>query len=103
MALVPMNGIPPKKNCRISVIFLFFYAIFGYSYNMKQMPGWTYRFIPSLKMQIAINDSTGVMYTEDKIRYSVEEQQLLKNLDYQLPLPVHIVKKLFDGTITSIN
>jgi len=70
---------------------------------MKQMPGWTYRFIPSLQMQIAINDSTGLMYTEDKIRYSVEEQQLLKDLDYQLPLSVHIVKKLFDRTITSVN
>lgn len=37
---------------------------------MKQKPGWTYRFIDSLNMQIAINDTTGIMYTEDKVKYS---------------------------------
>jgi len=26
---------------------------------MEQKPGWTYRFISSLNMQIAINDTTG--------------------------------------------
>lgn len=69
---------------------------------MEQKPGWTYRFISSLNMQIAINDTTGVMYTEDKVRYSVEEQRLLQSIDYALPLSVHLVKKVFDGTIVSI-
>ena len=69
---------------------------------MEQKPGWTYRFIPSLNMQIAINDSTGVMYTEDKIKYSPAEQLLLKNIDYQLPLSVHLVKKVFDGTLLQV-
>ena len=69
---------------------------------MEQKPGWTYRFISSLNMQIAINDTTGVMYTEDKVRYSVEEQKLLQSIDYALPLSVHLVKKVFDGTIVSI-
>ncbi|MCR5400838.1 MAG: hypothetical protein K6E78_04505 [Treponema sp.] len=69
---------------------------------MEQKPGWTYRFIPSLNMQIAINDSTGVMYTEDKIKYSPEEQLLLKKVDYQLPLSVHLVKKVFDGTLLQV-
>ena len=69
---------------------------------MEQKPGWTYRFIPSLNMQIAINDTTGVMYTEDKIKYSPDEQLLLKTIDYQLPLSVHLVKKTFDGTIISV-
>ena len=53
-------------------------------------------------MQIAINDTTGVMYTEDKVRYSVEEQCLLQSIDYALPLSVHLVKKVFDGTIVSL-
>ena len=66
---------------------------------MEQKPGWTYRFIPSLNMQIAINDAIGVMYTEDKIKYSPDEQLLLKTIDYQLPLSVHLVKKGFDGTL----
>ena len=70
---------------------------------MEQKPGWSYRFISSLNMQIAINDSTGIMYTEDKVKYSLEEQQLLKSIDYSLPLSVHLVKKVFDGTIVSIS
>ena len=69
---------------------------------MEQKPGWTYRFIASLNMQIAINDTTGIMYTEDKVKYSPEEQRLLQSIDYALPLQVHIVKKVFDGTIVSI-
>lgn len=69
---------------------------------MEQKLGWTYRFISSLNMQIAINDTTGVMYTEDKVRYSAEEQRLLQSIDYALPFSVHLVKKVFDGTIVSI-
>ena len=69
---------------------------------MEQKLGWTYRFIESLNMQIAINDTSGIMYTEDKSRYSAEEQKLLQSIDYVLPLTVHIVKKVFDGTIVSI-
>ena len=69
---------------------------------MEDKPGWTYRFIDSLNMQIAINDTTGIMYTEDKVKYSLEEQRLLQSIDYVLPLQVHIVKKVFDGTIISL-
>ena len=69
---------------------------------MEQKPGWTYRFIDSLNMQIAINDTTGIMYTEDKVKYSLEEQRLLQSINYALPLRVHIVKKVFEGTIISI-
>ena len=69
---------------------------------MEQKTGWTYRFIDSLNMQIAINDTTGIMYTEDKVKYSTEEQRLLQSIDYALPLSVHIVKKVFNGTIISI-
>ncbi len=69
---------------------------------MEEKPGWTYKFIESLNMQIAINDNTGIMYTEDKVKYSLEEQRLLQSIDYALPLQVHIVKKVFDGTIISL-
>ena len=69
---------------------------------MEENPGWTYRFIESLNMQIAINNFTGIMYTEDKVKYSLEEQRLLQSIDYALPLQVHIVKKVFDGTIISL-
>ena len=57
---------------------------------MEQKPGWIYRFIPTLNLQIAISDSTGVMYTEDKIKYSPEEQLLLKTIDYQLNYKIYI-------------
>ena len=63
---------------------------------MEQKPGWTYRFIDSLNMQIEINDTTGIMYTEDKVKYSLEEQRLLQSIDYVLHYQVHLVKKVFD-------
>ena len=69
---------------------------------MEQKLGWTYRFIESLNMQIAINDTSGIMYTEDKVRYSAEEQKLLQSIDYALPLSVHLGKKVFNGTIVSL-
>ena len=70
---------------------------------MQQKPGWTYRFVSSLNMQIAINNFTGIMYTEDKVRYSLQEQHLLQAVDFEIPLPVHLVKKVFEGTIISIH
>ena len=69
---------------------------------MEQKPGWTYKFVESLNMQIAINNFAGIMYTEDKVKYSLEEQRLLQKIDFELPLPVHIVKKAFEGTIVSL-
>lgn len=66
---------------------------------MDKKPGWTYKFISSLNMNIAINDSTGVMYTEDKVRYTAEEQLLLKKIDYEIPLQLHYIKKIFEGQI----
>ena len=70
---------------------------------MEQKPGWTYRFVNSLNMQIAINNFTGIMYTEDKVRYSLQEQHLLQAVDFEIPLSVHLVKKVFEGTIISIH
>ena len=69
---------------------------------MEQKPGWTYRFVNSLNMQIAINDLTGILYTEDKVKYTLEEQRLLQAVNFEIPLPVHLVKKVFEGTIISI-
>ena len=69
---------------------------------MEQKPGWTYKFVNSLNMQIAINNDTGIMYTEDKVRYSLQEQRLLQSVNFEIPLPVHLVKKVFEGTIISI-
>ena len=62
---------------------------------MIQKPGWTYSYIHSLQMHIAINDSTGVLYTEDKTMYT--------QVNYMIPAEVHIIKKLFGGIITNIS
>ena len=53
-------------------------------------------------MQIAINNFTGILYTEDKVKYSLQEQRLLQAVEFEIPLPVHLVKKVFEGTIISI-
>lgn len=70
---------------------------------MEQKPGWTYRFVNSLNMQIVINDLTGILYSDDKVKYTLEEQRLLQAVNFEIPLPVHLVKKVFAGTIISIS
>lgn len=69
---------------------------------MEQKPGWTYSFCNSLQMHIAINDKTGILYTEDKIMYTAQECNLLKKIKYEIPEQVHQIKKLFGGTIISL-
>lgn len=69
---------------------------------MERKPGWTYKYIDSLEQYIAINDKTGVMYTQDKTFYSKNEQELLKKQDYQIPSVVHCVKRIMEGEIFEI-
>ena len=66
---------------------------------MIQKPGWTYRYIEILGQYIAVNDKTGVLYTEDKTMYTPEECRLLEKRDFQLPEFVHRVKKVFNGIL----
>lgn len=72
-----------------------------YYLGVEKKPGWDYRFIDSLGMYIAINEKTGVMYTEDKIKYTEEECRLLKRNNFQIPLQVHLIKKVFSGEISA--
>lgn len=69
---------------------------------MEQKPGWTYTFIDSLGQYIAINEKTGVMYTQDKIFYSKKEQEILRKHNYEIPLAVHLIKKVIGGEIVEI-
>ena len=69
---------------------------------MEQKPGWSYSYVESLDMQIAVNDSTGVMYTEDKIKYSPDEYRILLKKKLNYPLQAHILKKVFNGTIIEL-
>ena len=68
----------------------------------ERKPGWNYFFCQSLNQQIAINEKTDVLYTEDKTRYSPQECHLLKSIDYNIPLCVHLVKQVFNGEIVSL-
>ena len=54
-------------------------------------------------MQIAINNLTGIMYTDNKVRYSLQKQRLLQVLYFEIPLPVNLMKKVFEETIISIH
>ena len=69
---------------------------------MEEKPDWNYQFIESLGMKIAINKTSNILYTEDKIRYSPEECLLLSKINYQIPLQVHILKKLFQGSLIKV-
>lgn len=66
---------------------------------MQKKQGWTYSYIEILGQHIAVNNTTEVLYTEDKTMYTPEESRLLKKRNYQLPKLVHQVKKLFQGTL----
>ena len=66
---------------------------------MEQKPGWTYSYKPLLKMHIAINDKTGIMYTEDKTMYTAFEAAVLKEDGFNFTPAVHILKKCFGGTV----
>lgn len=69
---------------------------------MEQKPGWTYTYKSSLMQYIAVNDKTNIMYTEDKTMYTAQESALLSQIDYELPLCVHLVKKMFGGTVLCV-
>ena len=69
---------------------------------MIQKPGWTYSYIHSLQMHIAINDSTGVLYTEDKTMYTQEEALRLSQVNYMIPAEVHIIKKIYLNIMLSM-
>ena len=69
---------------------------------MDFVPGWTYNFINSLDQYMAVNDKSGIMYTQDMIYYSKEEVDMLATVDFEIPLAVHLIKKVFGGKIISL-
>ena len=66
---------------------------------MEQKPGWKYSFSTQLNQQIAVNEKTQILYTEDKTRYEPSETEILKSVNFEIPLQVHIIKKVFGGTL----
>ena len=68
---------------------------------MEQNPQWKYKFSESLGQQIAYNPQTGCIICEDGTEYSAEENKILRQKEKPTPLAVHIIKKVFKGTIIS--
>ena len=66
---------------------------------MEQKSGWKYSFSTLLNQQIAVNEKTQILYTEDKTRYEPSETEILKSVNFEIPLQVHIIKKVFGGTL----
>ena len=66
---------------------------------MEQKPGWKYSFSTLLNQQIAVNENTQILYTEDQTRYETSETEVLKSVHFEIPLQVHIIKKVFGGTL----
>jgi len=67
----------------------------------EQNPEWFYKFSENLKQKIAFNKNTGWIYCEDGIKYSPEENAILKSTGQPIPLQVHLIKKMFDGVLIS--
>ena len=66
---------------------------------MEQKSGWKYSFSTLLNQQIAVNEKAQILYTEDKTRYEPSETEILKSVNFEIPLQVHIIKKVFGGTL----
>ena len=62
----------------------------------KSSNGWTYDYSESLKMRFAYRGME--VMTEDKVRYNENETKIIIR-HKEIPLSVHIIKKLFDGEI----
>lgn len=65
-------------------------------------PGWTYGHSDSINQDIAFRkDGNGnlELYTEDKTHYSWFEIKVIEKHKTGLPLQVHLIKKIFNGSI----
>jgi len=65
---------------------------------MEQPPVWNYKFSELLKQKIALNSSTGWIYCHDGTTYSPDEYKLISGIK-NFPIQVHLLKKIFKGTI----
>ena len=58
---------------------------------------WTYHYSKTLEMKYSWNPKTGVVWTEDRVKYSPKEIELLKGSE--ITKEVHELKKMFEGEI----
>jgi len=65
----------------------------------NQKSEWFHKYSENLKQNVAFNRITGWVHCEDGTTYSPEENSILKKSGQQIPLQVHLIKKVFGGTL----
>ncbi|MDR1174090.1 MAG: hypothetical protein LBK83_01300 [Treponema sp.] len=64
-------------------------------------PGWNYFYSDVLQQEIAVHIKTGEVYCEDRTVYKPEEIAIMQAANQEASPGVHLVKKVFKGTITN--
>ena len=64
---------------------------------------WTYKYSQNLKQNIGYNKETGWVQCEDGTKYSPQENEILKMTGKPVPLEVHLIKKVFNGTLVLLS
>ena len=70
---------------------------------MNRKEGFIYIQCDILKQEIALSKATGILYCADKTQYNPNELRILdESWGKEIPLEVHLVKKVFKGEIVKI-
>ena len=66
------------------------------------MINWQYFFSKELQLRVAFSDEVDYIYTEDKIKYSKSEIEILKKHG-GITKEIHAIKKEFNGEVKEID
>ena len=70
---------------------------------MPNKPGWLYKYSETLKQETAYHCESGWVFCKDGTKYSPTEIRRLQKAGIAaLPLKVHTIKKMLEGTIVDI-
>lgn len=70
---------------------------------MPNKPGWLYKYSETLKQETAYHCASGWIFCKDGTKYSPSEIKRLQTAEIKaIPLKVHTVKKMLEGTIVDI-
>jgi hypothetical protein len=64
----------------------------------ERKPGFIYIYSETLKQEVAWSKKTGIVYCQDGVKYSPAELDIIGEDGGELPLGVHIIKKVFTGS-----
>ena len=70
---------------------------------MPNKPGWLYKYSETLKQETAYHCESGWVFCKDGTKYSPTEIRRLQKAGIAaLPLKVHTIRKMLEGTIVDI-